>query len=137
MNPLALDPSQTFRFSIHAEDGKPFANDIAVVCRYLTMRQTLAFRVRFDEALKLPDPQATPLVLEIIRPHVVRVDGLPDGADAGIDGLLDVLTPRQFFGFVRSIHDRQYVAENDLGKSLSPQPSAAAASAGSAGVASA
>lgn len=134
MNPLAIDPTQTFTFSLLAEDGKPFANDISATCRYLTMRQALDFRGRFDEALKLPDIQATPQVLAIVRPYVVRIDGLPEGAAVGVDGLLDILTPRQFFGFIRSFHDRQYVAEIDLGKSLLPQPSAAAVSAGSAGV---
>lgn len=134
MIPLAIDPQRTWTLELVGEDGKPFEPRIAIVSRFLTGRQSMALRDAGAEAYQRPDNECVKLMLDAMRPHVVEVLGLPSEAAPGLDGILDVLTTRQFIlACFDKFRDSQYVAEQDLGKSLSPQRSAAAGSAAPAG----
>lgn len=131
-----LDPDSTFTHTLRPA----LRPDVTLRfrCRYLTMRQAMRVRESRAATFNLTDDAAYCAAIgATIAMVAVDVSGMPPDAAPGFDGLADVLTPRELSTLLGDIEVAQSVSEGDLGKSQSPPPTAAAASAGNAGSAGA
>lgn len=128
----AIDPSASWTYDLPCAGGV-----VRLVCRYITVRQLLQYREKRAAALDGGnDVVIVEALMDALR-MVVRTCIPPGGEAARPDDLLDMLTLSELWELSHELAVRQSLAEEDLGKSESARPTAAAPSAANAEVAGA
>lgn len=127
---IASDPTATFRHEIPGQEDLEPARRVVLHCRYLTLRASM----RFMELFRLyrtadDDKAAIGHLLEALGATVVRIEGMPEDAAPGVEGLVDVLTLEELVTLCLALPSRQRLSELDRKNSAPRQPGSQAPSA--------